>query len=189
MDKNKLNIFAKIPTLKTERLILRKMLTSDADDMFEYARRPEVTKYLLWSPHESKKVTRGYLSYLQAQYSRKNFFDWAITIEPTGKMIGTVGFSAIDTENDSAEIGYVLSPDYWGMGVAAEAVRRVIDFGFEELNLHRIEAKIILGNTQSERVAEKCGLSKEAEMKDKMLIKGEYKTILLYALVRDGNAK
>ena len=84
MDKDKLGIFAKIPTLETERLILRRMKPSDSEDMFEYASRPEVSEYLLWLPHTTQRFTKNYLHFLQTQYMTKNFYDWAVTIKSTG---------------------------------------------------------------------------------------------------------
>lgn len=63
MDKDKLGIFAKIPTLETERLILRRMKPSDSEDMFEYASRPEVSEYLLWLPHTTQRFTKNYLHF------------------------------------------------------------------------------------------------------------------------------
>ena len=170
MDKDKLGIFAKIPTLETERLILRRMKPSDSEDMFEYASRPEVSEYLLWLPHTTQRFT-------------KNFYDWAVTIKSTGKMIGTCGFTSFDLTNNSAEVGYVLSSSYWGLGIAPEALKKVIDFGFSELRLHRICARIMDGNARSEAVAKKCGLSLEATMRDLLFVKGKYRTIKIYSLL------
>lgn len=183
MNKEKLHVFSKIPTLQTKRLTLRKMVTRDAEDMFEYAQRPEVSEYLLWRPHDSLKFSKNYISFLQTLYSQKNFYDWAVIFRETGKMIGTCGFTNFDLQNNSAEVGYVLNSDYWGYGLAPEALWRVIEFGFLELNLHRIEAKIIAGNTRSEQVAKKCGLRHEATLKNSMYIKDKYKTIEIYAIL------
>jgi ribosomal-protein-alanine N-acetyltransferase len=76
-----------------------------------------------------------------------------------------------------AEIVYVISPDYRGMGLVPEAVRAVLKFGFEKLLLHRIEARFIEGNTASLRVMEKVGMRFEGYQRESMLIKGSYKTI------------
>lgn len=98
-------------------------------------------------------------------------------------MIGTCGFTNFDLENNSAEIGYVLNPNFWGMGFAAEAILRVMGFGFAELRLHRMKAKIMAGNRASCRVAEKCGMRHEATHIDGMRIKGNYETIEEYAIL------
>ncbi|MFA6948408.1 MAG: GNAT family N-acetyltransferase, partial [Eubacteriales bacterium] len=70
-------IFSRIPELETQRLILRRMRPSDADDMYEYSRDPEVTRYLLWSPHPSRDYTKRYLEQLQSEYRLGEFYDWA----------------------------------------------------------------------------------------------------------------
>lgn len=189
MDEKLLSVFTKIPTLHTSRLTLRKLTVSDAFDMYDYSKRPEVSRYLLWSPHESQWATRGYLSYLQRQYAKKQFYDWAVTLTDSKKMIGTVGFTAFDIPNNSAEVGYVLSPDYWGKGIAAEALNKIIEFGFDRLDLHRLEARIMTENARSKRVAEKCGFVCEAVMRDKLYVKGEYRTIDIFARINDKNQK
>ncbi len=176
--------FSNIPTLHTERLTLRKMKVSDTDDMFEYASLAETTRYLTWRPHKSRDYTKEYLEYLGTRYATGDFFDWAVTLnEDGGKMIGTCGFTRFDLPNDSAEIGYVINPDYHGKGIAAEAAREVIRFGFEVLGLHRIEAKYMVGNTASRRVMEKLGMSFEGEHHDAIKIGGGYRTIGICSII------
>ncbi|MBE6613159.1 MAG: GNAT family N-acetyltransferase, partial [Ruminococcaceae bacterium] len=101
------------------------------------------------------------------------------------KMIGTCGFTTLDFANNAAEVGYVLNPAYWGMGIAPEAVRRVIDFGFRELNVHRIEAKYMVENARSRRVMEKVGMTFEGVKRASMYIKGEYRDIGYCAILAD----
>lgn len=167
-------IFGRIPTLETERLILRKMRTSDTRDMYEYSRLPKVTKYLLWDPHESSSQTLEYLEYLQTRYRLGDFYDWGVVFRESGKMIGTCGFTRFDFENNSAEVGYVLNPDFWGRGIAAEALKRVMHFGFMELNLHRIEARYMSENSKSRRVMEKCKMKFEGIKRSSLYVKGQY---------------
>jgi ribosomal-protein-alanine N-acetyltransferase len=170
-------IFSHMPELQTERLILRRMRLPDAEDMYDYARRPEVTRYLLWSPHPDIGHTRDYLQYIATRYAAGSFYDWAVILKKNNRMIGTCGFTTIDCSNDAAEIGYVLNPDYRGQGIAPEAVRAVLAFGFERLALHRIEARFIEGNTASLRVMEKVGMCFEGYRREAMLVKGAYRTI------------
>ncbi len=169
--------FSHIPELLTDRLTLRKMLVSDAGDMYEYACRSDVTKYLTWKPHPDRLYTKEYLQYLGNRYSAGMFYDWSIVFEPDAKMVGTCGFTSFNCPADSAEIGYVLNPDYWGRGIAKEAVLRVMQFGFEELHLHRIEAKFMQGNEASLHVMQHCGMTFEGYLRDAMLVKGNYVTV------------
>ena len=180
-----LKIFTKMPTLRTERLVLRPMRTDDAYDMYEYACRDDVTEFLLWSPHESVGYTREYLAYIETRYPKGEFYDWAITLADSGKMIGTVGFTKIHTAHNAAEIGYVLNPEYHHLGLGFEAASRIVDFGFEELSLNRIEARFMQGNAASLHVMEKLGMMLEGYARDGMLVKGSYRTIGTCSILRN----
>lgn len=178
-------VFSNIPTLNTERLTLRRMLVSDTDDMYEYARRESVTRYLTWNPHRSRDYTREYLQYIGTHYTIGDFFDWGVIHNGDDKFIGTCGFTRFDYNHNCGEIGYVLNPEYWGHGFADEAVREVMKFGFEVLGLNRIEAKFMEGNESSRRVMEKTGMTFEGYHRKSMLIKGEYKTIGVCSILRN----
>ena len=178
MKKEKIyRVFSHLPELLTERLTLRKMMVIDTQDMFEYASRSDVTRYLTWFPHPDKTYTREYLEYLGNRYAAGMFYDWAVVYEPDCKMVGSCGFTSFNCASDSAEVGYVLNPDYWGKGIAAEALERVLRFGFEELKLHRIEAKFIKENERSLHLMERVGMTFEGYHREAMLVKGSYVTI------------
>ena len=180
-------VFSEMPTLTTERLLLRRMTVGDCYDMYEYARDPSVTKYLTWSPHPDLEYTKEYLQYISNHYRMGDFYDWAVILRSENKMIGTCGFTRFHTANNGAEIGYVLNPAYWGRGIACEAAREVVRFGFCELGLHRIEAKYMEGNEASRRVMEKIGMSFEGIRRDEMMIKGCYRNIGVCAILNGQN--
>ena len=165
--------------------MLRKLKVSDAPDMFEYSKRRDVTKYLTWYPHPSLEYTEEYLRYISTRYATGDFYDWAVTLKDSGKMIGTCGFTRFDLPNNSAEIGYVLNPEYHGKGYATEAAKIVMRFGFEELGLHRIEAKHMIGNDASHRVMEKLGMREEGTFKDSYYIRREYRTVTVCAILEN----
>ena len=161
------------------------MLPTDAEDMYEYAQEPLVTNFLLWEPHVSIKFTQSYLKFIQTQYSAGCFFDWSLVLADSGKMIGTCGFTCFDFDNDSAEVGYVLNPDYRGHEIIPEALHAVMKFGFENLLLNRIEAHYIVGNDASRRVMEKVGMRFEGVRRCGMLIKGQYRDIGVCAVLSE----
>jgi len=175
--------FSNIPKLTTERLLLRKMKVSDAADMFEYSRLRNVTKYLTWNPHPNINYTEEYLRYISTRYATGDFYDWAVTLKENGKMIGTCGFTRFDLTNNSAEIGYVLNPAYHGKGYATEAAREVMRFGFDDLKLHRIEARHMLGNDASHKVMEKLGMTEEGTFRESYYVKREYRTVTVCAIL------
>lgn len=181
---NLTRIFANLPTIKTERLILRKMLPEDAEDMFEYASDESVTKYLLWSAHKNLAHTKEYLKYIKGRYLVGDFYDWAIVDAADGKMIGTCGFSKIDLTNNLGQIGYVLNPEYHKRGYAPEAARAIIEFGFSKLGLNRVEAEFIKENTPSYKVMQKLGMTFEGYRHDALFIKGSYVTVGVCSILR-----
>lgn len=185
-------IFSKIPTLTTPRLTLRAMRPADSYDMFEYARRADVTKYLTWQPHPSREYTRDYLDLVGKCYRNGEFFDWAVVWREgffCEKMIGTCGFTRFDFANNSAELGYVINPEYRGRGIAPEALKRVIEFGFYELSLNRLEAKYIVGNDASRRVMEKVGMRFEGINRGSLLLRGEYRDVGVCSIIASDYVK
>lgn len=185
MKKEKIyRVFSHIPELTTDRLTLRRMLVSDCADMYEYASRQDVTKYVTWYPHPDRAYTKEYLQYLANRYAAGMFYDWAIFYEPDCKMVGTCGFTSFNFLSDSAEVGYVLNPEYWGKGIMQEALVRVLQFGFDNLGLHRIEAKYIEDNIRSRHVMEKVGMRFEGVLREAMLVKGNYVNVGVCSILR-----
>ncbi len=186
MTKEKLHqIFTNPPTLFTERLILRKICVADADDMFAYSSSEELTRYLLWDAHPDALYTEHYIRYLQERYAVGDFYDFAVTLKETGRMIGTVGFTSFDLPNRSAEIGYVISPEYQNKGYATESVMKILSFGFEACELERISAVCMKGNLASLRIMEKCGLKREGLLRSAVFAKGKMRDVHLAAITKN----
>ena len=177
--------FKRIPTLQTERLILRKLSVSDYNDMYEYTHIESVTDYVTWYPHPDRDYTKQYLQIVQEQYRNGEFFDWAVILRSENKMIGTCGFTSFDTQHNCGEIGYVINPAYAYHSYATEAAKEVIRFGFLNLNLHRIYARYMDGNTASRRVMDKCGMIYEGCARSSMLVKDKYRSIHTCSIISD----
>jgi ribosomal-protein-alanine N-acetyltransferase len=180
--------FLDMKKLETERLVLRRLEKRDAYDMYEYAKDPEASRFLTWNPHPNLSYTKAYVKFLIKKYRTCEYFDWAVVEKSSGKFIGTCGFSVFSPENRKAEIGYVLNPDFHGFGYGIEAVRKVIDYAFSELLLHRIEARCIEENKSSIKLLEKCGFILEGIGKDELFLKDEFKTIHHFAKINPDNS-
>ena len=178
------SIFSHIPELYTPRLYLRAMLVADAEDMFDYAKDPEVSQFLTWDAHPDVGFTKKYLTYVGQQYRTGNFFDWAVIHRESGRMIGTCGFTCFRYESNAAEIGYVLHPAYRGRGLATEAVRAIMEFGFLELDLHRIEARYMQENAASRQLMDRVGMTFEGLARESLLVKDQYRTIGTCAILQ-----
>lgn len=178
------NFFSRMPKLETSRLLLRAIKRSDLDDIYEYSSDPKTSKYLLWSPHKSKDFTKTFIELILSKYKSGEYNDWAIVYKPTGKMIGTCGFTRIDESNSLVEAGYVINPEYWGMGIATEALQRVIDFAFCDLAVNRVECRFMFGNEASLAVMIKAGMKLEGYQRDAVFVKGKFHTIGIASILK-----
>ena len=171
--------------IETERLTLRYISPSDAEDMFEYSCIDEVCEYLLWSPHINVDVTKGYIEFLQKRYLRGLYADWAVVITETGKMIGTCGFADLNIRDKSCEIGYVLSPYFRSKGYMTESVMAVLKLAFETLQLNSARLRIIDENVASKKLAERVGFALDRVGYQELEIKGVRRDIAHYIMTLD----
>lgn len=144
-------------TLQTARLTLRPWRETDLEDFYEYASVDGVGQMAGWKPHENREESREILGRFMEH--KKTF-----ALEYQGKVIGSLGIEKYNEERypefgekKCREIGYVLSKDYWGRGLMAEAVQAAIRYLFQDVGLDVIFCGHFLSNGQSARVQEKCG--------------------------------
>jgi ribosomal-protein-alanine N-acetyltransferase len=177
-------ILKDLPTLETDRLILRKMKPGDAEAVFAYASDPEVTRYVIWETHRSIEDSKAFLDLVLSKYESGGEPEWGIVYKGDHRFVGTCGIVSWEPYHARAELGYALSRDYWGRGFMAEAVGAMISFGFGEMNLNRIEARCIAKNSASAQVMEKAGMAYEGTLSQRELIKGEHRDIKVYSILR-----
>lgn len=176
--------FRRIPILETERLILRKITLADAGDMYEYSRDPETSKFLLWEAHPNLRYTRSHILYLQKAYAKCEFFDWGVIEKASGKFIGTCGFTEIYDKERRAEIGYVLSPKFHRRGYAPEAVKCILQYGFEELGLEKCSGRFMEENAASQKVLTRLGFWNDTTKKEDFYKRGKVQKILTFSLTK-----
>ena len=119
----------------------------------------------------------------QNEEPRKRF-QLAIILRSEGKLIGNCGIRKENHQTQEAEIGYELDPQYWDKGYATEAAKAILQFGFQELMLHRITSHCIADNKASANVLEKIGMKFEGKLREKELIKGDWLDVLLYSILK-----
>ena len=178
------DIFFFFSILKTDRLILRPIKRSDAQDLYAYAQDPAVSRHVLWDAHKNVQESRQFIRAARRQYRRGLPGSFAITLRDSGRMIGTVGFMWLNPDWQSAEVGYSLSREYWNRGIMTEALRAVIAFGFDTLGLNRIEAQHETDNPASGRVMQHVGMRYEGTLRQRIKNKGKYVDVKLYAILR-----
>ena len=178
------NLFYRVPPISTPRLLIRPARMSDAADLYEYSKDPEVARHVLWDAHRSIHQTRSYIRYLLKQYRNGQPASFVIELLSQRKVIGTIGFMWVQQENRAAEIGYSLSRAYWNKGVMTEALDAMITFGFEKLNLNRIEGQFESDNPASGRVMQHVGMHREGLLRQRLFNKGRFADVELYAILR-----
>ena len=150
-----------LPKIETKRFILRKFTKNDVNDLYEYASDDEVTRFLSWDTYKSIDMASDYIEKILQKYSKNEIAPWGIEWKENSKLIGSIDFVQYDRKNFSAEIGYVLNKEYWNKGIMTEALKEIVKFGFDKMNLMRIEARLDSKNVASERVMQKNGLKYE----------------------------
>lgn len=180
-----LDILSNLPTIETERLLLRKITLNDASDMFEYGSDPQVSEYTTWSTHTSIEDTKYFIKSLVKMYKKRELVDWGIVHKAEKKFIGTCGYVGWSMTHSRAEMGYALSRKYWNQGYMSEAVNAMMEFGFREMHLNRIEAKCQVNNIASARVMEKVGMQLEGILRQQLFVKDEYWDIKIYSILKD----
>lgn len=173
-----------MPTLETPRLILRRIAMSDAKDIFAYSCDEEVARHVLWTAQRSIGEAKEYCRFMMRKYRNDEPSSWGIIEKKTNKLVGTIGFMDYSEDNASVEVGYSLARWVWNCGYMTEALRRVIDYAFETMDLNRIEAQHEVTNPSSGRVMEKCGMKKEGVLRQRLYNKGKFVDVALYAIVR-----
>jgi ribosomal-protein-alanine N-acetyltransferase len=183
MNTTDLPTFSEFPVLKTSRLILRELALADATDIFVFRRDPIVQRYNA-KPMVDISEARELVERNRAVYLRQDGILWAVTLKGQDIVIGLVGFSQWSYSN-RAMLGYDLAKAYWGKGIGSEAAREIICFGFERMQLNRIEAETIEDNHESRRMLEKLGFLCEGIRRAYSLEDdGEYQGSAMYGLLR-----
>jgi len=178
-------VFSNLPRFETKRLVLRRIEYRDYEDMFEYSADLDVTRYLTWQPHTNIGETKNYINDLQKRYNDGKFFDWGLVYKQNGRFVGTCGFTTINLNQNTCEVGYVLAKKYWGMGLIPEALECIMDFAFGYFGFDKVEARFLDGNTNSRKVMQKVGMTYSKIDYNILHIKGEYKTVHTYSITKN----
>jgi len=171
------------PTLTTERLILRPFIDDDAFDVERLAGMREIADTTLNIPHPYPHGGAAEWIRIQAPaWSDGTCATFAVVGRKTGALVGAMSLM-IKREHRRAELGYWIALDCWNLGYATEASQRVIDFGFELLGLHRIEARHFMRNPASGRVMKKLGMQQEGVERDWAIKWNRFESLVVYSIL------
>ena len=175
---------ADFPELSAGAWRLRPIDSGDVPAMQAYLSDAEViehTSYEVQRPRDIEALVQFY----KHAFARKTDIRWAIAQESSRTMVGSCGLSAFHERHRRAELGYDLAREAWGKGAASAVARRVLQFGFEELQLNRIEAMVMAGNDRSERVLDRLGFQREGLLRHYKFARGAFSDYTVWAMIRE----
>jgi len=148
--------------IETERLVLRPFSEDDLDDLYDYARDPEVGPRAGWAPHEDKMVS---LEVLEKFIDKADV--WALELKETGHVVGSLGLHGSNMRYHlrAYELGYVLAREQWGRGLMTEAVKAALTYAFRDMGAEIVEVGHFTFNDRSRRVIEKTGFTYEGTLR------------------------
>lgn len=170
--------------METERLLLRKLKMQDATKIEEYAGDYQVAKTTLSIPHPYPKG--GGISFIQAversqKYGKLVLF--ALEEKSSGQFVGVINLNFIKPHR-RAELAYWIGTPFWGKGYGTEVAKKVVEYGFNELNLNKIHAMAFLNNPGSWRIMEKIGMQREGLLRQHIVRFNEVHDVLYYGILR-----
>lgn len=153
--------------IETDRLILRRYVIEDADAMYKnWAFDSDVTKFLTWQPHSSVEVSRGIIENWLKEYSDEKYYQWAIVLKDNGnEPIGDISVVHMNEDISMVHIGYCLGRAWWRRGIMSEALKAVMDFMFDTVEVNRVESRHDPMNPNSGKVMQKCGMKYEGTLR------------------------
>jgi RimJ/RimL family protein N-acetyltransferase len=172
--------------LETERLLIRPVKDSDVESVYAYRNDPEVARYQGWDlRYPREKVVKWVNKPGPAAPTEPgDVFKVALELKATGETIGDVSFVLAKDDARQAQLGYSLARAYWHQGYATEAIRRLLAYAFDELDLHRITAGTDVRNEPSWRLLERLGFRREAHLVENAWFKGAYASEYHYAMLK-----
>ena len=176
--------FVPFPNLETERLILRQVEEKDLEQLYEMLSDAEVAKFDYFYPVTSTEGVMKFIERYKRELEEKEEITWGIALKETNSLIGTGCLGSFNEGARRAEIGYSITRKQWSKGYATEAIKAVIEFGFNVMNLNRIEATITPGNNASIKVLEKLNFTQEGIVRERDLIKGKLEDGIIMSILK-----
>jgi RimJ/RimL family protein N-acetyltransferase len=174
----------RLPTLTTERLVLRHVTAEDVPALYRLFRDPEVMRYWSSPPLKDQRAAAALQVDIEEHFRHRTLFQWGLCRRDTPELVGTCTLVRVAPEHRRAEIGYALGRSYWGCGYMGEAVRALVRFAFGNLGLHRLEADIDPRNIPSLRLVERLGFRREGHLRERYFVGGEIQDAVIYGLLR-----
>jgi ribosomal-protein-alanine N-acetyltransferase len=175
--------FNQFPEIETNRLLLRQPTQNDADVLFRLRTNEVVMKYIGRPKPQNREEVVTFIDRIRKDFEQSLGITWIISTKKTGIAIGTMGLWRMDKENHRAEIGYLLDPEFQGLGMAAESMHAVLKYGFQELNFHSIEANVDPLNEASKKLLLRAGFVQEGYFRESYFFEGKFLDSAIFGLL------
>ncbi len=176
--------FSPFPELTTQRLLLRQMTLADAPGVQRLRSNVAVMQYINRPLALTLQDAEAWINIILEALAKNDGISWCICLKETpAEHVGSIGLWRIEKENYRAEIGYMLEPHLQGKGLMYEALQKVVHYGFSELKLHSIEARIDPRNSASAALLRKGGFVQEAHFKENYFLRGHFADTAVYSLL------
>ncbi|MGZ3609543.1 MAG: GNAT family N-acetyltransferase [Ktedonobacteraceae bacterium] len=177
------NNMEEVPQLETKRLVLREMRPEDAEAIFGIFGDEEVMRYRDMLAFTHLESARQLIEQMRSHCELGEETHWGITFKGDDHVVGICGYSW-HLGRQFGAIGYDLARHYWKQGIMTEAVQSLLRFGFEVRNLHRVEARVRLGNDASMRLLQKLGFQEEGVLREALFLNNQFFDIKIFSLLK-----
>lgn len=182
----RLTFGSRFPLLQTERLTLRRITFDDAKAVLRHFGDPRVAEHMDIEPLPDLRAATEIIAWTDSLFEADLGIRWALVERESGDFLGTAGYNSwVKERGYRAELGYDLSPAYWGQGYMREALRAVLEYGFTLMQLRRVEAFVFPANTRSRRLLGNLGFTEEGLLRDHGFYKGRFWDELIFSLLDD----
>ncbi|MBU3130498.1 GNAT family N-acetyltransferase [Clostridium tagluense] len=172
------------PELESERVIYREVTPEDVEDIFKIYSDPKVAKYDWYKPMATKEDALSKINQYKEEFQNKEEITWGIARKNDDKIIGYCCLFDFDDNSRRSEIGYGFNRDEWNKGYATEAIKILVKFGFEVMNLNRVEATVTLGNDASVKALKKANFLQEGIVRERSIMKGKFEDDVILAIIK-----
>lgn len=177
--------FNPFPAISTERLVLREIKAEDKREIFFLRSDKRVLAFLGKEPARRMQEAAEFIRMIKQSAEDNLSILWGISLKENPELlIGTICYWNLQKENHRAEIGYVLHPDYWRKGIMKEAMGAVLKYGFDQLKLHSVEARLLAANKSSALLLESAGFAREGYLREEMYFRGNFYDTVIYSRLR-----
>lgn len=176
--------FNPFPILQTERLVLRAFHKQDVAALFGMRTNDRVMKNLGRNKMKNIDEAKFFIQKVTDDAKNGTSVEWAISLKEKDRLIGKLGFWRIIVKHQRAELGYNLMPEFFTREIMSEAVAAILQYGFEVIKLHSVEANLDPNNTKSSNLLSRMGFSKERHFKESYFYSGVFSDTASYSLLR-----